>query len=61
MITCKTPGCESTELIYSGVDAFLREIPFTGAYCYPCGNAFMTIKGDIVQFLESHAASQDQE
>lgn len=52
MKECNTPGCTNTELIYSGIDAFVREIPFTEKYCYPCGNAFVTIKNDIANFIE---------
>jgi len=29
--------CESTELVYSGVDAFILGVP-TETYCYPCAN-----------------------
>lgn len=54
MKECATPGCTNTELIHSGIDAFIREIPFTEKYCYPCGNAFFTIKGDITKFIEQH-------
>ena len=60
-IQCAVPGCKNTELIYSGIDAFIREIPFTEKYCYPCGNAFFYIKADITQLLETHEASQDSE
>lgn len=35
-MTCK--NCESTELVYSGVDAFLLGVP-TETYCYTCANA----------------------
>ncbi len=35
-MTCKT--CISTELVYSGIDAFLLGIP-TETYCYTCANA----------------------
>ena len=58
---CATPGCESTELIHSGIDAFCREIPFTEKYCYPCGNAFYFIKQDISQWLEKMEATQSGE
>lgn len=54
MKECATPGCTNTELIHSGIDAFCREIPFTEKYCYPCGNAFFTIKNDITKFIEQH-------
>jgi hypothetical protein len=29
--------CESTELVYSGTDAFILGVP-TETYCYPCAN-----------------------
>jgi hypothetical protein len=34
---CKTTGCESTELVYSGVDAFVLGVP-TETFCYDCAN-----------------------
>lgn len=56
MTQCKVQGCTNTDLIYSGIDAFCREIPVTETYCYPCGNAFYFIKKDIEAFLEKHAS-----
>jgi hypothetical protein len=44
---CKTPGCERTDLIYSGVDAMMRGLPATEKYCYACGNAYYTIKQEV--------------
>jgi hypothetical protein len=44
---CQTPGCENTDLIHSGVDAMVRDMPFTQRFCYPCGNAYVTIKRAI--------------
>jgi hypothetical protein len=35
MKQCKS--CESVELVFSGVDAFLLGVP-TETYCYPCAN-----------------------
>ena len=52
MKKCATPHCENTNIIYSGVDAFMREMPFTEKYCYPCGNAYLTIKQDIEALAE---------
>jgi len=52
MKKCATPHCENTNLIYSGVDAFMREMPFTEKYCYPCGNAYVTIKQEIASLEE---------
>ena len=41
---CKVPNCENTELVYSGVAAFmLGGIP-TETYCYSCANAYAVIK-----------------
>lgn len=47
MTQCKVPNCENTELVYSGIDAFmLGGIP-TENYCYPCANAYAVIKNSI--------------
>ena len=47
MTQCKVPNCESTELVYSGVDAFmLGGIP-TEKYCYSCANAYAVIKDSV--------------
>ena len=35
---CINPACKSTELVYSGVDAFMLGVP-TEKWCYPCANA----------------------
>jgi hypothetical protein len=35
MKECKS--CESVELVYSGVDAFILGVP-TETYCYACAN-----------------------
>lgn len=51
MKKCQVQGCDNTDLIHSGIDAFCREIPMTEAYCYSCGNAFYFIKKDIELFL----------
>lgn len=37
MNTCKTTNCGSTELVYSGVDAFILGVQ-TETYCYDCAN-----------------------
>jgi len=34
---CNVEGCESTDLVYSGVDAFCLQVP-TEKYCYACSN-----------------------
>jgi len=54
---CAVPGCESTQLIHSGVDAFMRMLPFTGKYCYTCGNAFYFIYTDFVSVVENAGSS----
>ena len=47
MTQCKVPNCENTDLVYSGVDAFmLGGIP-TEKYCYPCANAYAAIKDSV--------------
>ena len=38
MKTCANPLCESTELVYSGIDALLLGIT-TEKWCYTCANA----------------------
>jgi hypothetical protein len=35
---CKEDGCNSTELVYSGVDAFCLGVD-TEVICYDCANA----------------------
>lgn len=40
MTMCKVTNCENTELVYSGVDAFLLGIPTTETYCYSCANTY---------------------
>ena len=42
MTTCKVINCESTELVYSGTDAFMLGIT-TETYCYKCANAYAQI------------------
>jgi hypothetical protein len=42
MTTCKVINCESTELVYSGTDAFMLGIT-TEEYCYKCANAYAQI------------------
>jgi hypothetical protein len=42
MKTCAVPNCESTELVYSGTDAFMLGVP-TEVYCYKCAGAFSFI------------------
>ncbi len=40
--TCQVINCESTELVYSGTDAFMLGIN-TETYCYKCANAYAQI------------------
>ena len=41
-LTCQVINCESTELVYSGIDAFMLGIK-TETYCYKCANAYAQI------------------
>ena len=41
-MTCQVINCESTELVYSGTDAFMLGIN-TETYCYKCANAYAQI------------------
>ena len=44
MNQCEVPNCENTDLVYSGIAAFmLGGIP-TEKYCYSCANAYAVIK-----------------
>ena len=46
---CNTPRCESTELVYSGVDAMvLGGIP-TEEFCYTCAVAYVSIQNRIAE------------
>jgi len=48
---CKVIRCESTELVYSGTDAFmLGGIP-TETYCYDCANAYNQISNGMARLL----------
>jgi hypothetical protein len=47
MTQCKVPNCTNTDLVFSGVDAFmLGGIP-TESYCYSCANAYAVIKNSV--------------
>jgi hypothetical protein len=39
---CKVLNCESEELVYSGVAAFMLGIP-TESICYDCGNKYAQV------------------
>lgn len=40
---CRIVGCESTNLIYSGVDALMYGVP-TETFCYKCAGIYAVIK-----------------
>ncbi len=42
MNTCKTPKCDSFELVFSGTDAFMLGIP-TEQICYDCANTYAQV------------------
>ena len=46
MNKCKVFMCESTELVYSGTDAFMLGVP-TEQVCYKCANAYNFVLGII--------------
>lgn len=41
---CQVPTCESEEIVYSGVDAFMLGIP-TEKICYSCANTYNQVIG----------------
>ena len=51
MKECKVVNCGSTELVYSGTDAFmLGGIP-TETYCYNCANAYNQISAYVEKMV----------
>lgn len=38
MNACKNPVCNSTQLVYSGIDAFVLGVE-SETWCYTCANA----------------------
>jgi hypothetical protein len=56
MTTCKVINCESTELVYSGTDAFMLGIN-TETYCYRCANAYAQIDRAMTKVREEYLAS----
>ena len=47
MKECKVINCNSTELVYSGIDALmLGGIP-TETYCYACANSYNQISNYV--------------
>ena len=57
MKTCKTYKCESTELVYSGTDAFMLGGIQTETWCYNCANAFNQISRDMEALREQFERS----
>ncbi len=56
MTTCKVINCDSTELVYSGTDAFMLGIN-TETYCYKCANAYAQIDRAMTKVREEYLAS----
>ncbi len=56
MTTCKVINCDSTELVYSGTDAFMLGIN-TETYCYKCANAYAQIDRAMTKVREECLAS----
>jgi hypothetical protein len=52
-MTCQVINCESTELVYSGTDAFMLGIT-TEAYCYKCANAYAQIDRAMQKVREEY-------
>jgi len=51
MLECKVINCNSTELVYSGIDALmLGGIP-TETYCYNCANAYNQISNCVEKLV----------
>jgi hypothetical protein len=60
MKTCKTYKCESTELVYSGTDAFMLGGIQTETWCYNCANAYNQISRDKEAMREQFERSAYQ-
>ena len=55
MTQCNVPNCTNTDLVFSGVDAFmLGGIP-TETYCYSCANTYAVIKNKMDALIEASA------
>lgn len=53
MKTCAVMLCEKTDLVYSGIDAFmLGGIP-TEKYCYTCANAYLQISYSVESMVKN--------
>ena len=56
---CNNPRCESTELVYSGVDAMvLGGIP-TEEFCYTCAVAYVAIQNRIAELQDATIGGED--
>jgi hypothetical protein len=53
---CQVVHCDSTELVYSGTDAFMLGIN-TETYCYNCANAYAQINRVMSKAREDYLAS----
>lgn len=52
MKECKTIGCENTNLVYSGTDAFMLGI-VTETFCYTCGNAYAQVRNHMEELVHN--------
>jgi hypothetical protein len=52
---CKVPNCESTDLVFSGTDAFQLGLPATEKYCRGCAVAYYIIKQDVDALIQATA------
>lgn len=52
MKECKTRGCENTNLVYSGTDAFMLGI-VTETFCYSCANAYAQVKAHMDELVHN--------
>lgn len=52
MTTCKVTNCNNTNLIYSGIDAFMFGGIPTEAYCYSCATAYHDITNAVAAMYE---------
>lgn len=46
MKTCANPICDSTQLVYSGIDALLLGVD-TEKWCYTCANAIAAANREL--------------
>lgn len=53
MKQCKVEGCESTELVYSGTDAFMLGGILTETFCYSCANKYVQIKNFMDELVHN--------